>query len=183
MLWCSFCICLQVVPLLTVTNSRLASYSATLPGISTDDPSPTGPPPSPEHLPHPLSSHPPHLVHPQSVKDVIDLALLLGEEDEVVDVGEHVQLTLKAKHRRRIMIGSVHYLELSGNVLGPEGSVTSLIDCFRLLLPSTYIDELLVAKISCWSKLTCMLTSKEQPKMTEVDLFQLSRRNCLLLLQ
>lgn len=38
-------------------------------------------------------------------------------------------------------------LNFSGNVPGPEGEacgVTSPIDCFRLLLPSTYIDELLV---------------------------------------
>ena len=37
-------------------------------------------------------------------------------------------------------------LNFSGNVPGPEGEacgVTSPIDCFRLLLPSTYIDELL----------------------------------------
>ena len=90
---------------------------------------------------HPLSRHPPHLVHPRSVKGVIDLAFQLGEEeeeldedviepltvqleDEVVDVdedvGEHVQLTLKAQHRRKMMIGSgiedllkcVRYLEL-----------------------------------------------------------------------
>ena len=102
----------------------------------------------PLHLPRPLSGHPPHLVHPQTVKDVIDLALRLGKEEEELDedededvvealtvrlenevmdedvvgalmvrledevmdvgkdVGKHVQLTLKAQHRRRMMIGS-----------------------------------------------------------------------------
>ena len=85
----------------------------------------------PLHLPRPLSGHPPHLVHPQTVKDVINLALLLGKEEEELDedededvvealtvrlenevmdvgkdVGKHVQLTLKAQHRRRMMIGS-----------------------------------------------------------------------------